>query len=55
MDHAIIVFQARLKSEYKLFVKTKTWSHSQVGTLTHTEHIDGVSVIYTHIAICTYI
>ena len=30
MDRAIVVFQARLKSEYKLFVKTKTWSHTQV-------------------------
>ena len=30
MDRAVIVFQARLKSEYKLFVKTRTWSHTQV-------------------------
>ena len=30
MDNAITVFQAKLKAEYRLFVKTKNWSHSQV-------------------------
>ena len=30
MDNAITVFQAKLKAEYQLFVKTKSWSHSQV-------------------------